>query len=234
MKKIAIFVEGQTEQIFFHRLLIEIAGKNRIQINNYKLSGGSDASPRVRSFVGRYENSEAEVFVSIFDSGADNRVASDVRDNYDSLVKSGYGLIFGVRDVFPQFSLVDIPKLRTGLMFRIKTKPVEPVFILGVMEIEAWFIAEHSHFGRLDSRLTDHVVRGALGVDPKTFDLRNLPGPADSLHIVYSKVGRAYRKRKNQVEDTVERLDYAEMYLNFHQKFEDADVLFTKLQEYLS
>lgn len=29
MKKMAFFVEGQTEQIFINRLLLEIAGQNR-------------------------------------------------------------------------------------------------------------------------------------------------------------------------------------------------------------
>ena len=41
-KKIACFVEGQTEQIFVERLFQEIAGYKQISIETYKFQGGKD------------------------------------------------------------------------------------------------------------------------------------------------------------------------------------------------
>ena len=40
MKKIAFFVEGQTEQVFINKLLEEIAGRKNISINIFQLRGG--------------------------------------------------------------------------------------------------------------------------------------------------------------------------------------------------
>ena len=39
MKRIAIFVEGQTEQIFVNKLLIEMAGKKNIAIELKRFAG---------------------------------------------------------------------------------------------------------------------------------------------------------------------------------------------------
>lgn len=39
-KKIACFVEGQTEQIFVEKLFQEIAGYKKISIETYKFQGG--------------------------------------------------------------------------------------------------------------------------------------------------------------------------------------------------
>jgi len=41
-KKIACFVEGQTEQIFVERLFQEIAGYKKISIETYKFQGRKD------------------------------------------------------------------------------------------------------------------------------------------------------------------------------------------------
>jgi len=41
MKKIAFFVEGQTELIFINKLLIEIAGQKNISIRQFKFNKGS-------------------------------------------------------------------------------------------------------------------------------------------------------------------------------------------------
>jgi len=64
---------------------------------------------------------------------------------YDNLSKKDYSLIIGLRDVHP-ISRADIGKLEAGLPRFVKTKPIPVEFILSVMEVEAWFLAEHSHF----------------------------------------------------------------------------------------
>lgn len=48
MRKIAIFVEGQTEQIFIEKLLIEAARKRNISIEKRQASGGQSAKRRLR------------------------------------------------------------------------------------------------------------------------------------------------------------------------------------------
>jgi hypothetical protein len=46
MKKIAFYVEGQTEQFFINKLLIEIAGRKNIEIELKKF-GVKIMSPRI-------------------------------------------------------------------------------------------------------------------------------------------------------------------------------------------
>jgi len=41
MKKVALFVEGQTDQIFTEKLIREIIGKHKFSITNYKFLGGN-------------------------------------------------------------------------------------------------------------------------------------------------------------------------------------------------
>jgi predicted ATP-dependent endonuclease of OLD family len=41
MTKVAMFVEGQTEQIFLSKILQELIGNHGLTIDNYKFIGGS-------------------------------------------------------------------------------------------------------------------------------------------------------------------------------------------------
>ena len=44
MKKIAIFVEGETEYDFIKRLLIEVVGEENLKIIGHKMVGGNKKS----------------------------------------------------------------------------------------------------------------------------------------------------------------------------------------------
>jgi len=229
MKKLAIFVEGQTEQLFAERLVNEIAGKHKVSIQKHKSEGRS----RLVCINGSKANQAQEYFVLIVDCGTDNRVKSDISENYESLVSSGYDGIIGVRDVFPDADYSQIPKLRMGLQLRIKTKPIKVLFALGVMEIEAWFIAEHTHFLRLDSKLTTSYINSHLGFDPSRDDLERLPHPAGSLDAIYHLAGLLYDKNKNIVQRTVDILDYENIYCTLVDQFDDLSALIAAIDAFL-
>lgn len=206
MSKMAIFVEGQTEQLFVERLLLEIATVNQIQIQHLSILG------KGRVIALKTPPAITEHFVLILNSGTDNRVASDVRDNYANLVRAGYSHILAVRDVYP-LSHSDIPKLVAGLGFGIKTHPLKPVFILAVLELEAWFLAEHLHYQKLHSDLTAERVAGVLGADPSVDDMALRPHPSKDLDDIYATVGLKYDKRKATTLRTVSALDYEHIYV---------------------
>lgn len=44
MKKLCIYVEGQTEELFVEKLITEIANKNEIAVTVKRLSGGGKSS----------------------------------------------------------------------------------------------------------------------------------------------------------------------------------------------
>jgi hypothetical protein len=234
VNKLAIFVEGQTEQEFAEQLLKEIAGKKNIQIEKRVARGGGPKQPRAwRELQGHSGDTEAQFFVLIVNCGTDNRVASDVRDEYDSLVASGYSGIVGIRDVYPEFASAEIGKLRAGLRYHIKTKPVEVVFVLGVMEIETWFLAEHTHLTRLDPRLTTTYISARLRFDPSTDDMQAREHPAEDLDRVYRLAGHTYDKSKSVLQKMLDLLDYARLYLVLNQRIWDLSILVQSIDRFL-
>ena len=121
MKKMAIFVDGETELRFIDRLLQEIADEKNLQIVLERAFGGGARIVRTYNVVADSgSGSEKNFYIRIINSGTDNRVGSDIRDNYEALMNADFSVIIGVRDVYPLL-LSDLPGLRTGLLYRLKT-----------------------------------------------------------------------------------------------------------------
>ena len=92
----------------------------------------------------------------------DGRVLSDVRDQYQTLVDQEFREIIAVRDVYPE-PVGDIPTIRADFAALVPVGPVIPLLVLAIMEIEAWFIGEYTHFSRMDPTLTIPAVTAAFG-----------------------------------------------------------------------
>lgn len=213
MNKLAIFVEGQTEQLFVQRLVQEVAGRRNVATETRKASGGGRSGlPRRYTQLELSDARDKQFFVLIVDSATDDRVASDIRDQYESLVRTGYSRVLGLRDVYPQ-SHNEIPLIQRALGRVLPRGSIPVDIVLAIMEIEAWFLAEYTHFERFDSRLTLEKVNEVFGDDVRTLDVENIAHPSDTLNTVYQLVGRVYRKKKDQVSDTVDALDYVHLYV---------------------
>lgn len=234
MNKLAVFVEGQTEQLFVRGLIQAVAGRHNVAISTRRAShGGESGLPR--RFV-LLESSDApgkQFSVLIVDSGTDIRVASDIRDQYESLVKAEYSLVLGLRDVYP-WQRSEIPLIRSAVDRFLPKGSVAVDVVLAIMEIEAWFLAEHTHFERVDSRITLEMVNGAVGGDVQTIDVEDIAHPSETLNIIYKTVGRSYRKRKDQVSDIVDALDYARLYLELPDRVSALRQLCDHLDVFLS
>jgi hypothetical protein len=228
MFRMAIFVEGQTEQIFVEKLVQEIAGLQNVQFEK-KIVLGKKREVALTTSI-----SEKKYYVLIVNSGTDNRVASDVRENYDNLIRANFSSIIAIRDVFPQ-KRSDIPKLRRFLGYGMKTKPISVVFVLAIMEIEAWFLSEHTHFTKLNPSLTDpvSVIKAAIGANPSEDDMTLLENPADSLSAAYQSIGLEYRKRKEDVARTVNTIDYTMMYTLLAKKIPSLGELIESIDNFL-
>jgi hypothetical protein len=87
----------------------------------------------------------------------------------------------------------EIPKLELGLKTRIKTSLIPVEFILEIMEIEAWFLAETSHFPRIDAAITIPVISARLGFNPEA-DMSLRPNPCDDLDNCSRIGGKRYSK----------------------------------------
>lgn len=229
-RRLAVFVEGMTEQVFMQRLLLELAGQNNVQINLIEVRGSSSA--RLISMEGVSDN-ETRYYAIICDCGADNSVASDIRDNYDRLSSSGFVMVLGLRDVFPRPS-AEIPQIRDAIQSILPKGSVPVHVVLAVREIEAWFIVEDRHFQQINPNLTPVIIRDNLGIDTTSVVAENIQQPARLLDQAYRLVGRAYGKRRSHVQQTVGALDYARMYVDLRSRVSALDELCGHVDRFLS
>jgi hypothetical protein len=234
MKKMAIFVEGQTEQMFAEGLIRRVAGERNIHIDTVKAHGGK-LNPRQFLEISTKSESDAskKYYVIIYDSNNDGRVLSDIIEKYDELVANGYSEILGIRDVYPQV-VENIPAIRASFASRAPSAPIPSTLILSVMEIEAWFIAEYHHFQEMHPSLTHDSVTASLGYDPATYDSQRIPQPAVDLKKVYCLAQLGYNKSKRHVERTVEKLNYAHIYFNLRQSIPDLETLVATIDRFMT
>jgi hypothetical protein len=205
-RKLAVFVEGLTEQEFTIKLLKELAGSHGISFVIHTQHKGTLNFTELRS------NPSPEISVLVANCATDGQVKSQIRDRYSNLKAAGYELIIGLRDVHP-ISYSEISKLEALLMDQLPVDSVPISMHLAIMEIEAWFIEETSHFSKIDSQITPaHLVTG--GFDPATEKAHELENPAKILNAIYKTVGKSYNKSKKHIERTVNAIDYTELYLN--------------------
>lgn len=129
MRRIAIFVEGQTEQIFVQRLLTEVAGRRRIRIEARRLHGGRRFGPIYLEITASNDDNGEPYYALITDCGSYTRVASEIREKTPNLVAVGYEMIIGLRDVDP-FTYHDIAKIQDSFAKAMRECAVSPRLVL--------------------------------------------------------------------------------------------------------
>ncbi len=210
MNKLAVFVEGYTEVVFIEKLVEEIAGQANVLIEHREIRGGSGARRTFARVRAARPDTGQNYFVMIVDCGGDRLVKTRILEEHEGLSRAGYSRIIGLRDVRPDFTHADIPALERGLRTYVRTSLIPVEFILAVMEIEAWLLAETTHFPRINAAITVGAIAASLGFNPETDDLEQRAAPADDLNNCYGIGGRTYQKHLAQ--DTVDALDYAMIY----------------------
>jgi Domain of unknown function (DUF4276) len=232
MNKLAVFVEGYTEVLFVERLIEEIAGNKKVIIEHREIRGGA-ASRRTFARIRASKSQGGEqYFVMVADCGGDSLVKTRIMEEHENLTNGGYSKIIGIRDVRPDFTHADIPRLESGLAKHIKTSLIPVEFILAVMEIEAWFLAEVSHFAKIDPAITVEAIKAALRFDPENDDMEHRASPAEDLERCYAVAGRAYQK--HLAKETVDALDYAVIYLELTKKYARLRQLTENIEAFLS
>jgi hypothetical protein len=209
VKKLAIFVEGKTEQIFVNKLLREIAGTINISIEIQSQEGRKFVEVIIKDI----ETSATKFFVLIYNSGSDIRVASDMKKQYKKLTESGYERIIGLRDIYP-ISIIQKSKLQSELENVLPKGSIPINIVIAVMEVEAWFLAEYNHFLKIDPRLTPEQIQAMFGFNPQTDDMEQRPHPADDMKQIYNYVGKGYNKSEKQLNRLASHLDYEFIYMH--------------------
>jgi hypothetical protein len=217
MNKMAVFVEGYTEVVFVDKLIQEIANDNAVRIQWRRIQGGTTCPRRNHQIKAEGPDQGQEHFVVIHDCGGDDAVKTRMLEEYPRLARAGYSTIVCIRDVSPKYTHAEIPTLERFLPYYVSTRPILVNFILSIMEIEAWFLAEHTHFPRIHPAITVPAIIAALRFDPVNDDMQLLPTPSAGLSNCYALAGVAYIKGNAQM--TVNALDCAHVYAGLVDRF---------------
>lgn len=225
MTKVAIFVEGQTEAELVIRVLRLLCGNRGIQIERHEQRGGT------LHLLTQAGNSQAQFFALVANCNNDGQVNSQIRDRYAGLAQQGFTYIVGLRDLYPM-ARHKLPRFQLEMQKHLPVGNVPVDVHLAVMEVEAWFLDEVSHFERIDAALT------LQRLDSEGFDVQNRLGeswdaPAETLDSIYQLVGKAWKKTAKQVERTVEALCMDSFYVAARDRSPSLDAFFTSLESAL-
>jgi hypothetical protein len=226
MKKVAVFVEGQTEQIFVSLLLEQIFTVNELYVEIHKLQGMF----RPIKVNAQDLNTEIKYFFVICDCGNNERVKTDILDNYTYLKRQQFSLVIGLRDAFSpkNKNILDIDKFRRMLNSGLPEDIPIRIF-LAVQEIEAWFIAEENHYQHISSDLKLELINAIAGIDISVESTESIRHPTVTLNNIYQQVGKKYSKAKYVIQNLVYSLDFTNLYLNVRNRNNSLNELLTCL-----
>ncbi len=210
LMKIAVFVEGMTETELAIRLLAALCGRNGIEFTVMIQRGGQLHYLEMRG------NQGSSINVLLANCSNDGQVKTQIRDRYAGLVQAGYTRIVGLRDVYP-FPREDLGKLveKSGYGLPADGVPVDIHF--AVMEVEAWFLDEISHFERVHPDLTVERI-AAAGIDVQSTRGEEWDHPAEVLDRIYKVANLRYAKKGTQIRRTVDALSMEELYVTSRER----------------
>jgi len=229
MKKVAVFVEGQTEQVFTEELFKHMFGHAMINIETLQFSGGTGIR-QIRTIRSLEISSSTKYFIRIYDchgGGNNSTVKSDIIEQFPYLVKESFSYIIGIRDVYP---LPDLELLRNIMHIGLPNDIKLPIkMVLAVREVESWFLAEENHYLLIDALLTTSFVNKMIGFDITTNSTETIDQPSITLKKVYQTVGKDYNKKKWETQRTVHCIDYDNLYLAVRNRNNSLNELLTCL-----
>lgn len=208
MKKLAIFVEGLTEQILVRQMLQAVLERNRIAIQTVKITGGHSVRMSFTVMKAARVNRQTDYYILVYDCGGETNVKSYMMARRQKLISNGYTMILGLRDVYPNFERKDVNKLQKGLNFKLSQRKARTHIHLAIMETEAWFLGEFHHLKRVSPKLSPEFVEKRLGFNPRTANIEKRDNPADDLKAVYQLVGHDYTKKRDRLRAVVGKLDF--------------------------
>ncbi len=226
MKRIALFVEGQTEMVFLRSLLHWIFGYN-IHYICKELSSYNIIPWKHREY-GK-ENPSPEFDFMIISVGGDGTLINAIYEREERLVEEGFEKIIGIKDMYSEeykkyvrFKEIDdsvTQKFVEGMNKTISTMKntcrIEVHF--AIMEIEAWFLMMHKVFERIDPALTVEYIKAKLEKDLRQIDpQKEFFKPASFVEQILGLCGVRYRKTLDDVNRIVSRLTETDIQDSLH------------------
>lgn len=208
MRKLAIFVEGLTEQILVRQMLQAVLDRNRIAIQTVKITGGHNVRMSFTVMRAAHVDKLTDYFVLVYDCGGETNVKGYLMARRDKLIANGYTMVMGLRDVYPNFTREEVPRLLRGLNYKLPQRKARTHIYLAIMETEAWFLGEYHHLKKVSRKLTPEFIAKHMGFNPRTGNMEDLENPASDMKTVYQLVGHDYTKKRDRLNAVVSKLDF--------------------------
>jgi len=226
MKKVALFVEGQTEAIFISEMIRQIFDEKKVKIVVHNIIYN-----RMRTDIFKTDTTK-EYYFLLYNCGTDDKVKSNIKDNYQKLQQADFIHIIGLQDLFnPQRRKrrIDERKFRETINADIP-QAIPAKIYFAIQEIEAWFIAEETHYQRISTTLSMEKVNSIACIDIQKEDTEKIPHPTVVLDAIYKAGGRkGYSKNEYVVKDVVSKLDFSNLYLTVRNRNNSLNELLTCL-----
>ena len=214
MRKVAIFTEGQSEQIFIRHLLLQVMDCSKISFRCLRLYAGRDIPAKYD-----YLNPNAEIHFLIVNVGQDEKVLSILKEREANLIRKGFDRIVGLRDMYSEeYSKRSNSEINNSVTMSFidgwnstiqkMSDPSKIRMHIAIMEIEAWFLAIYHIFERMNSILSVDYIENKLGInladiDPQTeFFI-----PSEEVNRIFQLVGLQYKKKEHDIESICSKIN---------------------------
>lgn len=214
-RKLAVFVEGQTELVFVREFLKQWYGYdvNVVGFDCYNLLAKEFCDAEYK-----YGSEDSENYFMIVNVGNDKSVLSSIIGRLKFLRNKGFQLVVGLRDMYSSQYIKDAHKHE--IVDEVSRQHVESVkkilsdledgvfvdFHFAIMEVEAWFMGMDGFVERLDERLTRDFVSQNLNISLDDDPEKTLFHPAAELGKIYALVGKQYDKHKSDISSIMSLL----------------------------
>ena len=219
MRKVAIFAEGQSEQIFVRYFLGQTISWGRLSFKCVKLNAN-----RMMDVPFDYEAADAQVYFLIVNVGNDEAVLSAIKDREKGLLGKGYEKIIALRDMYSENYCKRSPKVIDDSITNLfidswhstiqsMSDPDKIKMRVAIMELEAWFLGMYGIFERINPTLSVDYIERRLGfnltkIDPQIEFFK----PTDEVDKILQLIGSGYRKTKDVVESICSKMKLTDFY----------------------
>ncbi|MGM9675787.1 MAG: hypothetical protein ACI3X9_10030 [Bacteroidaceae bacterium] len=203
--KFAVYVEGKAEMLFVADMLSKYSNYNPQAIGFRCINLNSDDFEYVQYPVQGDERSAN--YYQIVNVNNDNRVISKLKQDIPNLVKQGYEIIIGLRDVFgADYDTINtkpqvIDRNLVAEMYEIQSrqiqfKEVDTRLHFAIMEYEAWMMALLDKYILSKGRNPEEVFVAA-GVDYSSDFEDTVYHPYNKVQKIFQAVNETYGKHES-------------------------------------
>lgn len=206
MKKIGIFVEGQTERIFVVKFLTEyLGGEHHFSRDEIKYKT-KNLTIKIQS----RDYPAVEFYFLIFDCAGDGNVLPALYERAENMIlNQSFCFLIALQDLY------DRPRNKKNVIINHFNRKIENFhfkdklrFVLAIMELEAWFLADPNLFRRISPELTTEYIHDSININLLKINPESLPHPAETINKIYELINQSYKKTKDQAYEITARLDF--------------------------